>query len=341
MTTRNKQLAKLLIRIAITTALLIWVFRQEDIQQKFWETLKAARWSSLIAVWALTALYFFINSVKLQVILRKQSCDANVTTIFGASAVASLYGMIVPGILSTVAKWYILRKDTGKGSNVLSSMVYNQLSIMVVMTLFGLIALMVTNPMSLLLVDTKKAWLLPVLCGVLVAAIALVCLSLLSSRMADKITKALMLLVRPFPSGIRQKAQETLGQIAAFQSAGVRFHLNILCMTVIAGPGLAVLVYIFAARAANVNAPVGVLVWLCAIVYLLGRIPISVANLGVREVTLVGLLRIYGVEESAALLMSMILFSTSVLMAAIGAIYQLYWSISTKERVKPLTQQAP
>ena len=76
------------------------------------------------------------------------------------------------------------------------------------------------------------------------------------------------------------------------------------------------------ARAANVTAP-------------LGRVPISVANLGVREVTLVGFLAFYGVEKTAALLMSMILFSALVLMAIIGAIYQISWALRSKKSVPP------
>ncbi len=339
MSPRSKQLAKLLIRILITTGLLIWVFSQIDLEQ-FRQTIKTARWQFLIAVWVLTVIFFWINSIKLRLILKKQGCDADLSTIFGASAVAALYGMIVPGVLSTVAKWYILRKNTGKGSTVLSSMLYNQLSIMVVMTVCGLIAIMITNPASLLQDNAKSQWLLPVVCGILVVAIILVSLLLLSGRTGGGITKALMLLLRPFPAKINQKAQEILRQIASFQTAGVPFHLTVTSITIIAGLGVGVPIYVLAARAANVDAPVGVFVWLCAIIYILARVPISVANLGVREVTLVGFLTVYGVEKSAALLMSMILFSTAIFMAIIGAMYQLSWAVNAKKSAQPKGKSA-
>ncbi len=339
MSPRRKQLAKLLIRILITTGLLIWVFSQIDLEQ-FRQTIKTARWQFLIAVWVLTVIFFWINAIKLRLILKKQGCDADTSTIFGASAVAALYGMIVPGVLSTVAKWYILRKNTGKGSTVLSSMLYNQLSIMVVMTVCGLIALMITNPASLLQDNAKSQWLLPVVCGILVVAIILVSLLLLSNRTGGRITKALMLLLRPLPTKINQKAQDILRQIASFQTAGVPFHLTVTSITIIAGLGVGVPIYVLAARAANVYAPVGVFVWLCAIIYLLARVPISVANLGVREVTLVGFLTVYGVEKSAALLMSMILFSTAIFMAIIGAMYQLSWAVNAKKSAQPKGKSA-
>jgi hypothetical protein len=199
---------------------------------------------------------------------------------------------------------------------------------------------MITNPASLLQDNAKSQWLLPVVCGILVVAIILVSLLLLSGRTGGGITKALMLLLRPFPTKINQKAQDILRQIASFQTAGVPFHLTVTSITIIAGLGVGVPIYILAARAANVSAPVGVFVWLCAIIYLLARVPISVANLGVREVTLVGFLTVYGVEKSAALLMSMILFSTAIFMAIIGAMYQLSWAVNAKKSAQPKGKSA-
>lgn len=330
MTDRTKQFAKLLVRILITTGLLILVFSKIDLEQ-FRQTVKTARWWFLFAVWVLVVIIFWINSIKMRLILKKQDCKVNIATIFGASAVTSLYSMILPVVLSTGAKWYILKKITGKSSSVFSSMVYNQLTIIVIMTVFGLAALMITNPASLLMADTDNHLLLPAVCGILLAAIILISILLLNSRTGGKIIKAFTLLLKPLPAKIHRNAQNILEQLAIFQNVGGRFHLTIASITIIANLIGGVLIYILSAKAANITAPVGVFVWLCAVIYILGRIPISVANLGVREFTLVGLLGIYGVAKSQALLMSMILFSAVILMAAIGAIYQIFWSLSAKK----------
>ena len=336
MTDRTKQFVKLLIRILITTGLLIWVFSKIDLEQ-FRQTAKTAKWWFLFAVWVLVVIIFWINSIKMQLILKKQDCNVSIATLFGASAITLFYSMIIPGILSTGVKWYILKKDTGKSSNVLSSMFYNQMSIIVVMMVFGLAALMITNPTSLLNTDSNNRWLLPVVSGILLAAIILISLLLLNGRTGGKIIKAFTLLLKPLPAKIHRNAQNILEQLAIFQSVGGKFHLTIASITIIANLIGGVLIYFLSAKAANITAPVGVFVWLCAVVYILGRIPISVANLGVREFTLVGLLGIYGVEKSPALLMSMILFSTVILMAAIGAIYQLFWALTAKNRSPKVT----
>jgi hypothetical protein len=335
MTANAKQLAKFIVRIIITTALLIWVFSQIDIE-KFLKTVRSARWQYLLAVWVFTVILFWIRSIKMRVILRKQGCLISTNTVFGATAATCLYSLFLPGILSTGVKWYILQKGTGKASNVLCSMIYNQWLVMTIMTVFGLAALIFTNPAPLLISDAKHRWILPVVCGILLAAIIIVTVLLLNRRTGGMIIRFFAVILAPLPEKIRQKGLMMLEQIATFQTAGARFHLGITAASIIDTLGGGVIVYILSARAANVTAPTTTFVWLCAVIYVLGRIPISIANLGVREATLVLLLAPYGVPKSQALLMSMILFSALVVMAVIGAGYQIIWTLSRKRTRPPI-----
>jgi len=325
MTTRGRQLVKLFARILITTALLAWVFRQVDLGE-FRQTVKMARWEFLIAVWGLTVVLFWIRSYKMQLILRRQGCNVECATIFGATTATALYSLILPGMLSTGVKWYVLKRSTGKGSNVLSSMLYNQFSTVALMTVFGLAALMATNPASLLITDVENQWLLPVACGVLLVIILLLALLLLSKSAGGKMLEIIALLLRPLPSRLRQKNHEILDQIEVFQTVGWRFHLTVALITMIGTLIGGVATYVLAARSANITVSASVLMWLCVLIYVIGRLPISVANLGVRESMLVSFLSMYGVDKPAALLMSMILFSALVFMAGIGAIFQLRWA---------------
>ncbi|MDT8303798.1 MAG: lysylphosphatidylglycerol synthase transmembrane domain-containing protein [Sedimentisphaerales bacterium] len=335
MTAASKKLIKFLIRIIITAGLLIWVFSQIDFEQ-FLKTVKSAKWQFLVAVWIFTVILFWIRSIKMRLILKKQDCLISTNTIFGATAVTCLYGLILPGILSTGVKWYILKKGTGKSSNVLCSMIYNQWLIMTIMMVFGLAALMFTNPASLSISSSANQQLVPVVCGIILIAVIAVSLLLLNSRTGGKITKTIAALLKPLPEKIRQKGLEMLAQITTFQSAGAGFHLKITAISIIDTLIGGVIIYMLSARAANVNAPVSTFVWLCALIYILGRLPVSIANLGVREAMLVVLLAPYGVEKPQALLMSMILFSALIVMAVIGAGYQIFWSVTAKKSHPPI-----
>ena len=322
MTDRTKAILKLLLRLVVTAALLGYVFRQVDMAQ-FGRVARTAQWGYLIGVWLAAAAFFWVQSLAMQLILRRQGCDVTKRTLFGASAVTALYSLILPGILSTGVKWYILKQHTGKGSNVLSSMLYNQVMLTAAMTSVGLAALIVTNPTQVLLPDAQRVWILPAVCAALLVFVVILCVLLLNDRTGGAVTRTLALLLKPLPHALAERGRNILSQLAVFQNAGARFHLTVALVNVLDGFLVGLAIYFCAARAAHVTVGVGVLVWLWAAVFILGKVPITVGNLGVREVTVVGLLTAYGVAEPRALLMSMILFSSLVFMAAIGVVCQL------------------
>jgi uncharacterized membrane protein YbhN (UPF0104 family) len=324
MSTPRKRILGLLIRIAVTTALLVWVVQRIDLDQ-FWQTVKQARWHYLLGVWFFTALFFGTQALAMQRVLRRQDCFVKLRVLLAASCVTALYSMILPGLLSTGVKWYILKRHTGRGTNVLSSMLYNQVMLAAVMFAMGLAAVAVTNPTAILFPEMEQQWVLPIVSGLLAAVVVLLPVLVLNRRTGKTVSQALTASLKPLPTRIREKGRTILAQLSLFQTAGLRFHLAVAGINLAGSLFVGVLIYRCAARAARVDVPLDVLIWLCATVFILGRLPISVANLGVREVTLVGLLTAYGVNEAAALLMSMILFTGLVFMAAIGGLIQVAW----------------
>jgi uncharacterized membrane protein YbhN (UPF0104 family) len=324
MISKGQRIARLGARILVATILLVWVFSQVDLSQ-FRQTISAAKWHYLIGVWLFTAAFFWMQSLAMQLILRKQDCRVGVNTLFGISSITALYSLVLPGILSTGVKWYILKRLTGKGSNVLSSMLYNQATLSVVMAIIGLAALIVTTPASIVFPGVQRTWVAPMVSGFLLIVIVVVSVLLLNRRTGPPVTRLLDTALKLLPGRVRDRGAAMLTQITVFQTAGFRFHALIAVINALNGLFVGLLIYFSAARAARISVSIGVLLWLCAVLFLLSKIPITIANLGVREVTLVGLLAGYGVERSQALLMSMILFSSLVFMAALGAVYQLFW----------------
>lgn len=336
MNPRTKQIAKFLFRMLITAVLLSLVCYQIDFQQ-FKQTVKTGRWEFIILVWIFSVWLFWLRCLTLKLILSKQSCNVTIRTLFRASAIASLYGMVLPGFISSGAKWYILKKDTGKGTNVFSSMIYNQLSIVMTAIMCGLGALILTNPSAVIINDAEKQWMFPAICGVLLLVITIISILLLNHRTGAIVIRILGFILKIFPAKLNRKGQEVIDQIVTFQSAGWRFHLLIAFINIAGTFAGGMIIYMLAARGANIIIPIWVFMWLWSLIYILGRLPISIANLGVREFTLVGILSIYGVEKSAALLMSVILFSGIILISLIGAIYMIAWSFKTHRKSGSVT----
>ena len=320
---------KLLLRIGVSLAALTWVLKQVDLGE-FREAVKCARWEFLGVVWVFNALLFWARSFRFQLILKKLNCAVSVNTLFGSSAVMALYGMVMPGMLSLAAKWYVIKRATGKGAHVVSGMLYNQVSIMVIMLAFGLLAMVITNPLEQLEISNTQVRWLSAGCIVLFVLIVILFAAMLSHRAGRCIDAIAERLFRPLPLALRQKGQLVLRQLHVFRTVGVRFHVVIGSLTIITGAIGCGILYMLAASAANISVPITVFIWLQAIVYILGRIPISVANCGVREFALTGLLSLYGIAKSDALLMSAIIFSAHIFLAFIGALYQLSWSFKKK-----------
>lgn len=320
-----RRVVKLVLRMAATAALLYWAFRQVDPGQ-FGQVVKTARWPFLVAAWFCAALFSLVQSAALRIVLRKQGCDVRLNTLFGASTVTAFYSLMLPGLLSTGVKWYILKRDTGRGSHVLSSMVYNQLALFVAMSVIGLTALFVNVSVMLSGSESEQVRLLRLLAAGLLILIVLVSALLLNARTGQPVIRMLKWSLRPWPEKLRIKGQDVLQKIAAFQSAGLTFHGLVAAINVFNILAVATAWYACAAAAASISVPLGLLVCLCTSVYVLSKLPITLANLGLREATLVAVLTGYGIEASSALLMSMALFSSQIFMAAIGAGYQLRWS---------------
>ena len=329
MSVRVKQIAKLLAKVFVSVGLLAWVFSRVDYDE-FREAVVATRWQYVVGVWFATVLFSLLQSYALQIILRKQGCDVGLAKLFATTCVTAYYSLILPGIVSTGVKWYILKRSTGKGANVLSSMLYNQATLSVVMVLAGLAALALAGPARDASSDAGRPYCVPLVCITLFALVLLLYVLVLGDRTGGPVIRWLVAILKPLPRPVREKGQSLLEQIAVFQTAGWRFHLVVASICVIDGLLVGLLIYFMAARAAYVVVPIGVLIWLCAVVFVLSKIPITIANLGVREMTLVGLLGLYGVDKPAALLMSVVMFSGLLFLGLLGAAYQLHWSLTKR-----------
>lgn len=321
-----KPLVKLALRLLITGGLMAWVFREVGAQDLL-DTLKRARWEFLFGVWGGTLASFWINAWKLKRILQGLSCPVRTRTVFAVSAMGCTYSLVLPGLVSSGMKWLLLRKDTQDGSRVLSGMVYNQLSMIATALGIGLLALVVWDPGSVLGLTFARPrqvrWIALGLLGglFLVAYLSLAPWS--GGRLLSGLNRLPRLLL---PRRLAAKGEGFISHVRIFQTLSAGFHAEMILITVLNMLVGGVLVYLCAASAAHVRVTWGVLAYLSMVVYILGRVPITIGNLGVREITLAGLLALHGVDKPTTLLMSMAIFSGLVFMALLGFLYLICWS---------------
>jgi len=323
MPARVKTLLKYALKLAVTILLLVLVFRQTN-RADLREAFTQARWSLVLWVWLVNLVGLWLLSFNMHQILKRQNCLASTLALFATSSVTALYGLVLPGMLDSSVKWYILRRHTGKGTQVFSSMAYGQFASLFVTVFAALGALAVTQPLGQRRLSS--------VCAFIMGLQVVVWFLLFNRYTGPKFIGVLRRMLAWLPTWFRKTGNPILDQLRVFQSAPWSFHariaaVNFLVMTVLAG-----VIYVLAARAAWIEVPVGTLIWISALVYILSRLPISIANLGWREWTLTGLLGLYGADASQVLVMSMVLLSNKFVIAALGAGFQLHWSLYGSRR---------
>jgi glycosyltransferase 2 family protein len=313
MTDRTKRILKLVLRGVVTAGLLWLIFRKIDLDVLA-QAFGRARWRYVLLSWVIGVGANWVRAERLRLILKKLGCKLAARKIFRASAVATIYGLVLPGIVGVGVKWYILRSFTGKAAQVLSAMVYNQAGEVLVRLLLSLAFVGITNPMGF--------WWIPVLCLAVAALVMAGLLGLFHPRTSAGLARVSNSLLRPFPVFVRDGATKTIESGQVFASTGPGFHLNMAGINVVSTL-LSAVIYWCVAQAIGISVPPTAFIWQASVVYILGRIPISVANFGVREFTLIGFLSLYGVDAATAVVFSLLVFSNALVMAVIGLLYQL------------------
>ncbi len=320
-----KRILKLLAKLGLTGALLWLVLSQIDLS-RLGEAFAVADWRYVVLSWIVGIVTCWVRALRLRSLLRAQDCDVTAAKIFGASTVTALYSLVLPGMLSVGVKWYILRAFTGKAVQVLSAMVYNQAGEILVRIVMSLVLIAVTNPFDV--------WWVPGACLAGAAVILAGLVLLLHPVTSALLARASLSLLRPLPRIVRNGVTKTIQTSEVFASCGWVFHIKVAAVNVLSTL-LSALLYWCAGQAAGISVPLTAFVWLASVVFVLGRLPISVANLGVREFTLVGLLSLYGVDAATAVFFSLLVFSSALTIAAIGLVYQLFGLFIAAKPPKP------
>ena len=253
--------------------------------------------------------------MRLRFILAVQDCQVPTGKIFGASAITTMYSMILPGVMSVGVKWYILHSFTGKAARVLSAMVYNQVSEILIRVLLSFLVIAVASPVG--------GWWIPALCLTVAAVIVTCSLLLLHRRTSKWLIAASEFILKPFPAIVGRGITKTIESSRTFASCGWPFHVKVAGFNALSTL-LSAVIYFCVARAVGIAVPPTAFIWQASVVFVLSKLPISIANFGVREVTLIGFLSLYSVDATTAVFFSLLVFSNALLMAGVGLVYQLF-----------------
>ena len=233
-----------------------------------------------------------------------------------ANSLSALYAMIVPGdLLASTAKWWDLSAATGRKSEVLAAMVYNRTMLLLPWLVLSVAGLAINNPFGG-----------PgVVFGGAVVVVALATGILVAIHPPTR-QRARQLMVRSvenyLPLWISGRVGRLIAAVDSVSEFSLWFHATVLARSMFAATASAIS-FVVMAKAAGVDAPAWLLVWVRALIIMLRLLPISFNGIGVREATMVTVLGRYGVDQAVAFGFGMLSFLNLILFATVGLCYQV------------------
>ena len=288
-------------------------------RQKIFENIAEAKLEWVLLMYFIYICVRVVQTFQLKRVLQKVGVYASAPRVFLASALSALYALILPGdFFALGVKWANLSAATGERSLVLSAMLYNRLVILIPSFPLGSLAFTWEKPFP----ATFNAGYL-IFSGVLIFSIVL---GLYTNRFGVLTDHFFTWITKPLPAFFRSKIANLINSIQLFRGLSFFDHLTIAVIS-LASFILSIITFICGAKAMGFDISILTLIWIYSIILLLGYLPITIGNLGVRESILIMTLISYGISPEGSFSFGLILFTNHILIALIGSGYQVALSM--------------
>jgi uncharacterized protein (TIRG00374 family) len=238
----------------------------------------------------------------------------SVWRMFSINLKTLFFSFFMPGDIGGAAvKWYLIARIDGKGAATFAAMVYVRIINLLVLLLTGLGALAFKWPF-----ESRAALMLSLV--TLVAGIASVCvihLRLTEAAWARFLSSRVARWVGPGVTERLNKLHDAFMAIGQFSC----WDLVFLWGSSFAIKLSITLSFWLAAHALGIAPGFVVMLWIHSAVELVQFLPVSIAGLGVREITVIYLLGHFGVPEGEALAFSLLLFALRIALVLLGGAF--------------------
>ena len=302
------------IRVILTISILALLIRAIG-----WQRIRPAleetqiRW--LFVMYFVTLCAVIANASMIRFLLARVHLRVTLRRVMLANALSTFYTLILPSdVLAGIAKWADLSAATGDKSRVLSSLVFSKIALALPPLVIGTAALALQNPLESIR--------LPVAAGFLTVVIIVGSAMILNPNTGRVFDRIVLRLSRVAPRFIQTRIQSVLTALNGIRGLTVSDHLTVYALSLCAF-ALGIAGFASAAAAAGVVIPVTTLLWVSMILFVTRLLPITLSNLGIREGVVIASFGLFGVAPAPALLVGLILFTNTIVIAFFGAAYQL------------------
>jgi len=300
------------IRMTITLVLLALVFVRNEVWNLPGE-IPNANLPLLLAMLVGSYVAWLVNTWRWQRILAAFRVRYPFFDLFRLNLAGVFYGLALPGQVSgEVVKALRIAGRTSQHGIVYTSIFLDRVYGLIGLTLLGCIAMAFAPPQ----VDWPGAHLsIGILVGVMLLGIGVV-----AAPWLPRLRRAASTRSAATDQGLRSLL------LRSRTADGGKLPVSLLavgCVLGLTAQALTAAIQWGVATALGLSVSPLALTWILAIGTIVGMLPISLAGLGVREVTYVGLLSLFGVSAGPALALSLTMFAILVVLGMTGGILDL------------------
>ena len=282
---------------------------------------------------AAALLPHYVSAWQLYYLIKPQNISANVVKLLGINLTAHFYGCVLPvgAAASSFARWYKLSVINGQRAEAFAAIVLNRLLEFLTISGMGLWA-WTLDPQSGRM-GGLVGGLFASLFGLCVVAYGLS----LSTRLLAWFQGVVDKLGHLQPSIAARVGKITLA-FSAYPRLTVLQHSRLLALSMLRNL-VGVLAFFLLCRAVGIQVSLLTLVWVKSATAILTFAPVSMLGLGIREISLLYLLRPYYIPEASAVALGFLTLATNLGVAAIGGTIEMHALIarwfSTRHRSIP------
>ena len=312
----KKRWVQLTLQLAFTLLLLILIVNSINVPN-LTQSLSSINIRLLLLSLLITLVIRFIWAYQISITQASLNMHFSVYEIFRIQMIATFYTLFLPGnIVAGGVSWYKLSQPDRKFIEAGALLIFFRLIQISSLICGGLIVALWDPQLS------SPAFRTFVIIGLLSIIIMWILF------FSNQLTRIFNLIVKnlkgnsSFLMSLFDKVDRLINTILNFRSLG--FNQLILVFGLSLFAQLLVILYFFSlAKAVEIELSIFVIGWISSLIAFVQMIPISIAGLGVREISYAVLLSDYGISIEQAISFSLTIFGAFVITALLGGLFEL------------------
>jgi len=316
------------LKAVVTLGILLYLFSFIPAEKVF-RALSEAHAGFFATAVILQFIMRFVGAAQMHVFTERQKMGIGTAEIAKINFVSQFYGIFLPGELTaSIIKWYKFSAKDGKRAQAAASILFSRLVNVISLAFIGIAAFFIERPAvsQSVRITLISAALLFIFIYTVIAGRRLDCIIERVVRPAS---------INLLPAFINEKLAKAWKSLKLFRKLPPHSIHGVFALSIIYNILGTISAYLIM-QSIGVDMTLIAVAWIRAAAIFIQMVPLTISGLGVREGALVFFLGTYGVSNTDAMAVSLLIFSVILSISLAGGVIELKEFYSLKGAPKPL-----